>query len=408
MTKFCRQHGDFPRGGRVAFGFTLVESVISIIIVGVMLVAALNVAGTSRRGDRFASDRTLGHLLAQELMNEILMTEYEDPDDTPVFGKETSEPPGAGRSVFDDVDDYNGWTSTRAKSKDDLSFLAPEGWTRSVVVERISPLDMVTVQTVETGIKRITVTVKHQEKIAAELVSIRTDAWPTELPESDATEVLMIVINKNFPTTQEQLRITMMESWGLQVTLASANASSGNLTSAAAGVMVVYISEEIDASELGTKLRETPVGVVNEEAELNNAFGFSSGQRSANKNKIRIFDSTHYIVSPFSIGDLVITDSLQPLVALGGFGPLGLQVLARTNTQGVNYYPSVSVHEVGADLYGGGTAEGRRVQLPWGGDNFDFNTLNADGQTIMRRAIEWAASDSLSVPIQTLKNPSAQ
>lgn len=40
------------------------------------------------------------------------------------------------------------------------------------------------------------------------------------------------------------------------------------------------------------------------------------------------------------------------------------------------------------------TAAGRRVNLPWGRAGFDFNLLNDDGKTIMKRAIEWAATPS--------------
>ena len=50
----------------------------------------------------------------------------------------------------------------------------------------------------------------------------------------------------------------------------------------------------------------------------------------------------------------------------------------------------LDVIDQGAALYGGGTAAGRRVKLPWGGNDFDINSLTADGQTIMKRAIEWA------------------
>ncbi|MBT8144227.1 MAG: LamG domain-containing protein, partial [Gammaproteobacteria bacterium] len=47
--------------------------------------------------------------------------------------------------------------------------------------------------------------------------------------------------------------------------------------------------------------------------------------------------------------------------------------------------------EAGDSLFGGGSASGRRAQLPWGGDNFDVNHLNDDGLTILQRAIEWGA-----------------
>ena len=43
-------------------------------------------------------------------------------------------------------------------------------------------------------------------------------------------------------------------------------------------------------------------------------------------------------------------------------------------------------------MFGGGTAAGRRVQLPWGGSpSLEPNDLNADGLTILQRALEWGA-----------------
>jgi len=45
---------------------------------------------------------------------------------------------------------------------------------------------------------------------------------------------------------------------------------------------------------------------------------------------------------------------------------------------------------------GNSTASGRRVRLPWGGDNtFDFNALNANGLVLTRRAIVWALGQKL-------------
>ena len=46
----------------------------------------------------------------------------------------------------------------------------------------------------------------------------------------------------------------------------------------------------------------------------------------------------------------------------------------------------VSVINTGGNLYGGGTAAGRRVDLPWGGNVFDINSLNAAGLLIVRRS----------------------
>ena len=47
--------------------------------------------------------------------------------------------------------------------------------------------------------------------------------------------------------------------------------------------------------------------------------------------------------------------------------------------------------DAGQTLVSDGPAAGRRVLLPWGGNDMDVNHLTADGLTIFRRALEWAA-----------------
>ena len=57
--------------------------------------------------------------------------------------------------------------------------------------------------------------------------------------------------------------------------------------------------------------------------------------------------------------------------------------------------------DAGADLYDGGVAAGRRVQLPWGGGDFDIAQLNANGRLLLERAIDWAAgSTTVSVTVE--------
>lgn len=53
----------------------------------------------------------------------------------------------------------------------------------------------------------------------------------------------------------------------------------------------------------------------------------------------------------------------------------------------------------GGTLYGGGTAAGRRVMLPLGGDaNSNWKYLNASGRLLVQRAIEWTISRAPTAP----------
>ena len=58
--------------------FSLVEVVVSVLIMGVMFVAALNTVGAARGGEYRLAEREQALLLAQALMAEILQQAYID------------------------------------------------------------------------------------------------------------------------------------------------------------------------------------------------------------------------------------------------------------------------------------------------------------------------------------------
>ncbi len=87
----------------------------SIVIVGVMVVAALTTLGGSSQSQRVRASRLLGPALAQQLMSEILQTRYQEPDEAPVLGRESGESAGS-RAAYDDVDDYDWWAESPLKS----------------------------------------------------------------------------------------------------------------------------------------------------------------------------------------------------------------------------------------------------------------------------------------------------
>ena len=68
--------------------------------------------------------------------------------------------------------------------------------------------------------------------------------------------------------------------------------------------------------------------------------------------------------------------------------------------------------EVGGGLFGGGQAPARRVSMPWGDRDFDFNTVNTDGLILMLRAIVWAAApvgvSAVRITLQLGSDPSGR
>jgi len=206
--------------------------------------------------------------------------------------------------------------------------------------------------------------------------------------------VLLVVDDASSLNSKESAVKALMESWGNAVTTISANASQANFNLALADVDVAYISGSISSSDLGAKLKATTVGVVSEDAGTMDDMGVAEPVYvKRNTQFIDIIDNTHYMTSGLSIGSLaIVSSSIDIWTANGTLAP-GLQVLGETSVSGTGYPPGVAIMDAGAALYGGGTAAGRRVQVPWsqGSSTFDLSMLTTDGLDIMQRAIEWGA-----------------
>jgi hypothetical protein len=383
---------------------TLFESVISVVIVGLMLVAALNTVGAARLGRYKMNLRRQGHLLAASLMSEILQQEYLEPDYTEgqslTFdaGGILQLPPGVSlgpddgetdgtRKAFDDVDDYHGWSASPPADKQGTVIPGLNGWARSVKVALANPADLSLPALKDRGAKQIVVTVTNDGATVAELVAVKSVGLPP--PEENSLTVLLVVTDAANLTSQEAARQTLMESWDFAVTLIDASASQTEFDEAVASVDVAYISDEVVASQLSTKLKNAVIGVVNEEELLVDDFGFCSATTSfMGSTDVELIDDTNYITSPFGVGPLTVLTSASDMHATSGTLAGGAQVLA-TDTSGGD--GAVVLIEAGGALYGGGTAADRRVHLMWGGSSFDIGLLNGDGRTVTKRAVEWAA-----------------
>lgn len=91
-------------------GITLVELILYIVIVSIGLAGILSVMSvtTQRSADPMVRKQALA--VAESLMEEISLKDFSDPD-----GSEAGET----RPTFDDVDDYNGYSSTGVKDIDE-------------------------------------------------------------------------------------------------------------------------------------------------------------------------------------------------------------------------------------------------------------------------------------------------
>ncbi len=149
-------------------GLTYLETMVSAALLGLVVVAACRVLAGTARG-LFVTETILqGSQLADELLAEILAQPYEDPEEPGGFGLETGES-NASRATFDDVDDYDGWSSKPPRRKDGKFLNAYPQFRRSVVVEQVSDADLQTVVAAgSSSFKRITVQVYLGSRLVAE------------------------------------------------------------------------------------------------------------------------------------------------------------------------------------------------------------------------------------------------
>lgn len=158
--------------GNRSRGVTLVETVLSLAILGGAFVAALNTIASARGSQMIVAQRRMGMVLAQDLIDEILsQVNYEEGS---TIGLDSGE--GGNRSTFDDIDDYHNWSNTPVDIHGN-EVSGTSGYARQVQVDYVDPADQDTVINTDRGLKRITVTVTYESRTVAEIYSYRSRVW---------------------------------------------------------------------------------------------------------------------------------------------------------------------------------------------------------------------------------------
>jgi len=200
-----------------------------------------------------------------------------------------------------------------------------------------------------------------------------------------ATQLLFVVANAASLTAEETKRKTAFEAWGYTVTLLTASSSQATYDTAAAANEVCYISEGVSATDVNTKLKSKPLGIVNANTGLADDFAIASSLATVSATAINISSSSHFITSPWATGSRTLTSSSQTYQTVSG--TLAGQGSTIATIGGV---ASLVTVEVNATLNDNTRAVGRRVQLPWGGSAFAFSSLNDDGLIFLSRCLAWA------------------
>jgi MSHA pilin protein MshD len=151
--------------GHRARGFTLIEIIVLIVVMSAALVGLLLVFQTAVRSSADPQVQKQALAIAEALLDEILLTSYD-----PVLGT------GPPRAAFNDVTDYNGYTTAGLGMRDIQDNAVPGLGDYNVanVVVTVVPLnDVGATLTPVADTKRVTVTVTGPANVAISLDGYR-------------------------------------------------------------------------------------------------------------------------------------------------------------------------------------------------------------------------------------------
>ncbi|NJN36810.1 MAG: carboxypeptidase-like regulatory domain-containing protein [Nitrospiraceae bacterium] len=206
-------------------------------------------------------------------------------------------------------------------------------------------------------------------------------------PTVGGTTLHVVVIgNDGVPSEQDRAKADLMRSWGYSVLLIAGDSSNAVYDAAFAQADVVYFSEDGTSSAVGNRLVNLTVGVVCEEQAYGDDLKMNTGGGTFNGSRINVINNSHPVTTGLPLGLLAITDSNTEFCRKTGTIAPGATRLATRETSSE---PTLTLIDTGQTLTDSSAAPGRRVMLPWGGNSFDFNKVNANGRLLMRQAIEW-------------------
>ncbi|MEZ4695570.1 MAG: S8 family serine peptidase [Rhodothermales bacterium] len=222
----------------------------------------------------------------------------------------------------------------------------------------------------------------RDQVVGAPSQTTRKSVW---VGPADVKPGLMFVVsNPSYLDYQDALKKQAFESWGYSVTVMAASASFEALTSGADASSVIYISEDVNATELGTKLSNVTTGIVTEEGALSDELGLAQqGYYIYNSGSLRVRDSSHEITDGLSSYSDV--SSAQNVIFFKGIAS-EVQSLASWG-----WYDTMLVLDKGKRRLDGSPSPGRRAIMPLGPDNFEFSRLHETGTEMWRSALKWAA-----------------
>src|SRR5689334_21637938 len=147
--------------------------------------------------------------------------------------------------------------------------------------------------------------------------------------------VLLLTDSSGSLTTVESNIKTNLQAAGYTVNTLWDGDTQANYTAAFANNDCVYIPSDISTTDMGTKLRTCPIGIVNEIPAYMDDLGLCTANgTSTSSTTINITNNTHSVTSPFTTGSFTVGSSTYTIAQVSGTTASGAVVLATVG--GVN------------------------------------------------------------------------
>ena len=166
----------------------------------------------------------------------------------------------------------------------------------------------------------------------AENVQAFSLAWATRFIEGvTAVPTLLLVTDEDGTLSAgESERQSLFESWGYTVTPLWDGADQETYDDALTDAIGVYVTSEVDATDVAYKLREATVGIVSEHPDLDNEFGFATNNGSGDENTtVSLINVTHPITTGYATGSQTVYTDWNRITYFSGTKAGGLQVLGQ-------------------------------------------------------------------------------
>jgi len=204
-------------------------------------------------------------------------------------------------------------------------------------------------------------------------------------PRSSGNVLMVIGSWPYFPDPKEDAIRDVLEEWGYSVTLIQDDDSQGNFDAKLAANDVVFVSETVTSNNVGNKLTNASIGVVNADGRLNDELGIASSTGSPVTDAVDVVNTDHYITAIFPADTIRFKSHATELASATGTVALGAQVLGSSGGEAL-----LVALEAGAASTNGGTVPARRVLLPVGEGDVSWDYLTNSGKLIVQRSIDWA------------------